>query len=88
MVASPNQNAQLVVVQGPHSDFGESVLGVLVARPEQELDIEGIRQKIGKSLAQFKLPQKLVVVPELPRNTMGKVQKRALREMFSGKLIS
>ncbi|MDA9082876.1 malonyl-CoA synthase [bacterium] len=76
------------VIGVPHSDFGESVLGVLVARPEQELDIEGIRQKIGKSLAQFKQPQKLVVVPELPRNTMGKVQKKALREMFSGELIS
>ncbi|MDA9116491.1 malonyl-CoA synthase [Planktomarina temperata] len=76
------------VIGVPHSDFGESVLGVLVARPEQELDIEGIRQKIGKSLAQFKQPQKLVVVPELPRNSMGKVQKKALREMFSGELIS
>ncbi|MDB4198486.1 malonyl-CoA synthase [Ascidiaceihabitans sp.] len=76
------------VIGVPHSDFGESVLGVLVARPEQELDIEGIRQKIGKSLARFKQPQKLVVVPELPRNTMGKVQKKALREMFSGELIS
>ena len=72
----------------PHPDFGESVLGVLVAHPEQELDIEGIRQKIGKSLARFKQPQKLVVVPELPRNTMGKVQKKALREMFSGELIN
>ena len=76
------------VIGVPHSDFGESVLGVLVARPEQELDIEGIRQKIGKSLARFKQPQKLVVVPELPRNTMGKVQKKALREMFSGELIN
>ena len=76
------------VIGVPHSDFGESVLGVLVARPGQELDIEGIRQKIGKSLARFKQPQKLVVVPELPRNTMGKVQKKALREMFSGELIN
>ena len=76
------------VIGVPHSDFGESVLGVLVARPGQELDIEGIRQQIGKSLARFKQPQKLVIVPELPRNTMGKVQKKALRQMFSGEIIN
>ena len=51
------------VIGVPHSDFEESVLGVLVARPEQLLDIESIRQKIGKSLAQFKQPQEQVVVP-------------------------
>ena len=76
------------VIGVPHPDFGESVMGILVACPDQELDIESIRQNIGKSLARFKQPQKLVVVLELPRNTMGKVQKKALREMFSGELIN
>tara|TARA_B110000090_G_scaffold102807_1_gene115472 strand:- start:2945 stop:4459 length:1515 start_codon:yes stop_codon:yes gene_type:complete len=76
------------VIGVPHPDFGESVMGILVARPDQELDIESIRKNIRKSLARFKQPQKLVVVLELPRNTMGKVQKKALREMFSGELIN
>ena len=71
------------VIGVPHPDFGESVIGVLVAHPGQELDIESIRHGIGASLARFKQPQKLVVLPELPRNTMGKVQKKALRERFS-----
>jgi malonyl-CoA/methylmalonyl-CoA synthetase len=70
------------VIGVPHPDFGESVLGVLVAHPGQEMDVNNIRQIIGKSLAKFKQPQKLVVLSELPRNTMGKVQKKALREMF------
>jgi len=70
------------VIGVPHADFGESVVGVLVAMPGEALDLEGIKANIGKSLARFKQPQKLVVLPELPRNTMGKVQKNALREQY------
>jgi malonyl-CoA/methylmalonyl-CoA synthetase len=71
------------VIGAPHADFGESVVGILVAMPEQELDLEKIANNIRKSLARYKQPQKLIVLPELPRNTMGKVQKKALREEFS-----
>ncbi|UWR11995.1 malonate--CoA ligase [Sulfitobacter mediterraneus] len=70
------------VIGVPHADFGESVVGVLVAMPGKALDLEGIKTRIGKSLARFKQPQKLVVLPELPRNTMGKVQKKVLREQY------
>ena len=71
------------VIGVPHPDFGESVLGVLVAQAGETLDTDTIRTHIAKSLARFKQPQKLVILPELPRNTMGKVQKKALREMFA-----
>ena len=71
------------VIGVPHADFGESVVGLLVAMPDQELDLERIKASIGKSLARFKQPQKLVILPELPRNTMGKVQKKSLREKFA-----
>ena len=47
----------------------------------QDLDL--IKTNIGTSLARFKQPQKLIVLPELPRNTMGKVQKKALRDQFA-----
>ncbi|QBX99915.1 malonyl-CoA synthase [Rhodophyticola sp. CCM32] len=68
----------------PHPDFGETVVGVLVAEDGAEPDLEAIKASIGKSLARFKHPQRLMVVPELPRNTMGKVQKNVLRDQFSG----
>ncbi len=71
------------VVGVPHPDFGESVIGVLVPHPDQQLDLDHIKECVGRSLARFKQPQKLVVLPELPRNTMGKVQKKALREEFA-----
>jgi malonyl-CoA/methylmalonyl-CoA synthetase len=71
------------VIGAPHADFGESVVGVLVGLPGRELDLGAIQQNVAISLARFKQPQKLIVLSELPRNTMGKVQKKALREQFS-----
>lgn len=70
------------VIGVPHPDFGESVVGVLVAASQTQLDTEQIKKRISTSLARFKHPQKLFVLEQLPRNTMGKVQKNVLREMF------
>lgn len=70
------------VIGVPHPDFGETVVGVLVAEAGAELDLDAIKSNIAGSLARFKHPQRLVVLPELPRNTMGKVQKKALREDY------
>ncbi|MFQ1702236.1 malonate--CoA ligase [Loktanella agnita] len=72
------------VVGVPHPDFGETVVGILVAEADAQLDLDAIQKNIVTSLARFKHPQKLIVVPELPRNTMGKVQKKALREQYKG----
>lgn len=72
------------VIGVPHPDFGESVVGIIVANDSAEPDLAAIKTNISKSLARFKQPQKLIVLPELPRNTMGKVQKKALRDQFGG----
>ncbi|WP_299197060.1 malonyl-CoA synthase [uncultured Tateyamaria sp.] len=71
------------VIGVPHRDFGESVFGIIVAMPDRQPDLDAIAAEIGSSLARFKQPKKLVILPELPRNTMGKVQKKALREQFA-----
>ncbi|MCL4166753.1 UNVERIFIED_CONTAM: hypothetical protein GTU68_016720 [Idotea baltica] len=70
------------VVGVPHPDFGETVIGVVVASGGAVPDLDAIQANISKSLARFKHPQKLFVVDELPRNTMGKVQKNSLREKY------
>ncbi|MEM9046475.1 MAG: malonyl-CoA synthase, partial [Pseudomonadota bacterium] len=70
------------VIGVPHPDFGETVVGVLVANGSEDLDLDAIKKNIGGSLARFKHPQRLIVLPELPRNTMGKVQKKELREQY------
>lgn len=70
------------VIGVPHPDFGETVVGILVAEGNVAPDLEAINASVSASLARFKHPQRLIVLPELPRNTMGKVQKKALREQF------
>ena len=72
------------VVGVPHPDFGEAVVGVLVPRPGAEIDLPALEAAMRQSLARFKQPKHLAVVAELPRNTMGKVQKNLLRETFAG----
>lgn len=70
------------VIGVPHADFGETVLGILVAEPGRALDLDAIMASVQNQLARFKHPSKLIVLNELPRNTMGKVQKNALRELY------
>ena len=68
------------VVGVPHSDFGEGIVAVLVTTGPVDLDqIEAICRH---DLAAFKLPRRWHIVDELPRNTMGKVQKNLLRETY------
>lgn len=72
------------VVGVPHPDFGEAVLAVLVAQKGGAIDLDAIRVALGDQLAKFKQPKQYEILPELPRNTMGKVQKAALRDQFKG----
>ncbi|MGB0661584.1 MAG: malonate--CoA ligase [Mangrovicoccus sp.] len=72
------------VIGVPHPDFGESPVGVLVAEAGAELDLEAIEAALGGELARFKQPKALRVIEALPRNTMGKVQKAALRKDYEG----
>ncbi len=67
----------------PHRDFGEGVTAVVVAKPGAALDASAIQAELEKRLAKFKCPKRVIVVDDLPRNTMGKVQKNVLRETYS-----
>ncbi len=70
------------VIGVAHPDFGEAVIAVLVALPDATLDLVGIDNALRKHLARYKQPKVLEIVSELPRNTMGKVQKNLLRDRF------
>ena len=76
------------VIGVPHPDFGEAVIGIIVPKGDHEPDLAAINSNISSSLARFKHPQRLILLSELPRNTMGKVQKKALRDQFHGLLMT
>ena len=63
----------------PHSDFGEAVV-VAVVDQGLQIGLADVEAALAGKLARFKQPKHLVSLPELPRNTMGKVQKNLLRE--------
>ena len=71
------------VVGAPHPDFGESVVAVLVPEAGHSIDIDAVEAAAREDLAGFKRPRHFEVVDELPRNTMGKVQKKELRDRFA-----
>lgn len=72
--------AESAVIGVPHPDFGEAVVAVLVPRAGATLDGDTIVNAVKTRLAGFKVPKRVFVVDELPRNAMGKVQKKALRD--------
>ena len=74
--------AESAVVGVPHPDFGEVGVAVVVARPGAEPDGEPMLAALKAQMARFKVPRRCFVVAELPRNTMGKVQKNLLREQY------
>jgi malonyl-CoA/methylmalonyl-CoA synthetase len=69
------------VIGATHPDFGEAVVAVVVPDGTSK-DAEAIQAALAGKLAKFKLPKAVFIVDELPRNTMGKVQKNVLREDY------
>jgi len=78
---------ETAVIGLPHRDFGEGVTACIVAAKGATLTERGVLDALADKLAKFKHPKRVLFVEELPRNTMGKVQKNLIREQF-GKLYS
>jgi malonyl-CoA/methylmalonyl-CoA synthetase len=74
--------AESAVIGVPHPDFGEAVVAVVVPKPQARLDADAMQAELKKNIANFKVPKRVHIVTELPRNTMGKVQKNVLRETY------
>jgi malonyl-CoA/methylmalonyl-CoA synthetase len=71
------------VIGVPHADFGEGVTAVVVCNKEAKVDEASVLKALDGRLAKFKMPKRVIVVDELPRNAMGKVQKNILRDTYS-----
>ena len=71
------------VIGLPHADFGEAVTAVVVPcgeAPDEDAIIAALKDR----LARYKQPKRVLFRDHLPRNTMGKVQKNALRDEYAG----
>ena len=71
------------VIGVPHADFGEGVTAVLVCDKGAKVDETSVLKALDGRLAKFKMPKRVIVVDELPRNAMGKVQKNILRDTYA-----
>lgn len=71
------------VIGLPHPDFGGGVTAVVVPAAAAALTEAEVLRPLEGRLAKFKLPKRVIFVDELPRNTMGKVQKSPLRDRFA-----
>ncbi|QND57786.1 malonate--CoA ligase [Mesorhizobium huakuii] len=70
------------VIGVAHPDFGEGVTAVVVRAPASQITGAEILSAITERVAKYKHPKQVIFVDELPRNTMGKVQKNLLRDTY------
>jgi malonyl-CoA/methylmalonyl-CoA synthetase len=71
--------AESAVIGVPHPDFGEAVVAVITAEPGAAPEPAALIAELKTKIANFKVPKRVFVRDELPRNVMGKVQKAVLR---------
>jgi malonyl-CoA/methylmalonyl-CoA synthetase len=70
------------VIGVPHADFGEGVTAVVVCSKDSGVTEASVIKALDGQLAKFKMPKRVFIVDDLPRNTMGKVQKNILRDTY------
>jgi acyl-CoA synthetase (AMP-forming)/AMP-acid ligase II len=80
--ASP-QIAEAVVVGLPHQRWTEAITAIVVPRRDGAVSAEAVLASVRSRLDGYKVPKAVVIVPELPRTSTGKVQKNVLREQYA-----
>ncbi len=75
------------VIGVPHADFGEGVTAVVVCNKGADVSEASVLKALDGRLAKFKMPKRVFIVDDLPRNAMGKVQKNILRDTY-GKIFA
>jgi malonyl-CoA/methylmalonyl-CoA synthetase len=82
--------ADVAVVGIPDETWGELAVAAVLARPgrEQELEEELVRSWTKQRLASYKVPKRIVLLEDFPRNPVGKVIKPELRRQLSERFES
>lgn len=74
--------AETAVIGVPDPDFGECVVALVVPEKTLAPSLADLEACVREQLARFKHPRKIILVQDLPRNAMGKVQKNLLRDLY------
>ncbi|CAN6654346.1 oxalate--CoA ligase [Trichomonascus vanleenenianus] len=82
-ILSLPQVAECSVIGLPDREWGEKVTAIVVLLPEAKLTLEELKASLRNTLAGWKIPKRLEVVAKIPRNQMGKVNKKQLVKQYS-----
>ena len=74
------------VIGIPHPDFGEALVAIITSENGTLIEEQNIITALKQDLASFKVPRRIIRVPNLPKNVMGKVQKNILRKNYASSL--
>ena len=74
--------AEAAVFGVRHPDFGEAVVAAVAARPGSSLSEAALVQACRGKLAAYKTPKRVFTLESLPRNAMGKTDRKVLRVQF------
>ena len=77
--------AEAAVVGLTRTGGGEDVVAAVVARPDMQFDPDELRSHVRKELAAYKVPRRIVQIPDLPRSLIGKVLRRHVKESLQTK---
>ncbi|MCX8204182.1 MAG: long-chain-fatty-acid--CoA ligase [Candidatus Nezhaarchaeota archaeon] len=78
---------EAAVIGVPHPKWEERPLALVVLRPEYEdkptsMVEEELKEYLLKKFAKWQLPDKILIVKEIPKTSVGKIAKRLLREQY------
>lgn len=83
-----HSSIQDAAVLGIEDDsYGEIVATVVVLKKDAKLTLKELKDEAGKRLAPYQLPKTMLIVDEMPRNAMGKLDKKVIRQKFGDKLV-
>lgn len=82
LLASVEGVTDVAIFGVPHPDFGEAVVAAVTA-DGSGFDVAKLERVAAENLARFKQPKAILLLPELPRNAMGKVMKAELRQRYA-----